>query len=185
MVLQANNPGGRNFRVSQVSDHTTSHLDTAEVTKPEGLNSFSYLPSIYGVSKSKLGSEASADLRAVRRGLGAVPNLPGKKPVLMGSYRRTKQLGSGLIPSGTSVYKVASGIHLVDPIKAKELLRDRSTESQIQLNHQDFSSKKLHILRKGMGYLQDEIATKNDSKPSTQQHQSLQEKSARKQTTTE
>ena len=103
----------------------------------------------------------------------------------MGSYRRTKQLGSGLIPSGTSVYKVASGIHLVDPIKAKELLRDRSTESQIQLNHQDFSSKKLHILRKGMGYLQDEIATKNDSKPSTQQHQSLQEKSARKQTTTE
>lgn len=97
-------------------------------------------------------------------------SVSGKKPLLIANYRRAQQLGPGLIPSATSGFKVGGGITMVDPRKARELIRERSQESKIgsdYTNRQEFSSKKLHMMRKGMGHLQDigSKASLNDVKP--------------------
>ena len=95
-------------------------LNSGDIITNNNDSSFSYLPSISGVYRSKLTSGASADFGAGGRRQRYNQAFPktGKNPLLMNSMRR---LGNGLV---LDVQK-SNGIKLVDPAKARAMLVKR------------------------------------------------------------
>ena len=90
-------------------------------------SSFSYLPSIQGVFRTKLNSGASADIMASgrrQRFNGAYPKT-GKNPLLMNGSRAARRLGNGLVLDTEK----ANGIKLFDAAKAREMLAKHSDSS--------------------------------------------------------
>mmetsp|Transcript_18848 Transcript_18848/g.22277 ORF Transcript_18848/g.22277 Transcript_18848/m.22277 type:complete len:266 (+) Transcript_18848:530-1327(+) len=165
--------------------------------------SFSYLPSIYGVGKAKqpLQQSGSTVVMSARRAKFGPNSLTGKKPLLIANYRRAQHQGPGFAGGSSSIALRDGSILLVDPMKARELVREQSIEGKKLSSHdlgvssgayhssgvatdntqhnnrQEYAgAKKLHILRKGVGYLTDKGVT-SEQKPS--KANSLQKKASR------
>ena len=95
------------------------------IDKNEG--SFSYLPSIVGVGRSKgkpSDYHSSVDLSRRKYGIGQLNSMSGKQPLLLANYRSKP----GFVGTKSSLSR--GSIRLVDPVKAKELVNDHSIDAK-------------------------------------------------------
>ena len=91
--------------------------------KKEG--SFSYLPSIVGVGRSKnkpTDYHSSVDLQRRKYGIGSLNSMSGKQPLLLANHRSKP----GFVGAKSSLSK--GSIRMVDPVKARDLVKEQSID---------------------------------------------------------
>ena len=130
---------------------------------PDSESSFSYLPSIPGVARTKLLSGASADfvVSGRRQRYTGAQSKTGKNPLLMNSMRR---LGNGLVLDTEK----GNGIKLFDAAKAREMLARRSSQESVNnmMTPDDKRTNRNIFAKKGMNIMKDASVISSVHKPS-------------------